>query len=151
MSNENSVLEKPVEVDKAVSNVFAMFGTDANMEKTGIWLDYGPFRIRVARAGGSNHKFSKALEIVSKPYRRAIEREILSEEKGIEILVTAYARGIILGWDGVTDENGVPLDCTEKNIIWLLTKLPDLFKDIQEQASKFSNFQLQDREDDAKN
>lgn len=148
---DEHTIESPVEETKPAANVFAMFGTDTNMEKTGIWLDYGAFRIRVARAGGSNHKFAKALEVVSKPYRRAIEREVLPEDKGIEILVTAYARGVILGWEDVTDEKGSPLEFNEKNVIWLLTKLPDLFRDIQEQAAKFSNFQVQDREDDAKN
>ena len=145
--------QEVAKTEKASTSVFDMFGTDAKMERSGIYLDYGSFRLLVARAGGSNAKFARVLESVSKPYRRAMELGSLSNEKAQEILTIVYARAVVLGWEGegLVDQDGNPLEYNEKNVIWLFTQLPDLFADVQAQVVKMDNFRRVAREDETKN
>lgn len=140
-------------VDETPMNVFELFGTDHEMEKRGIWLDYGIFRLLVARAGGSNAKFARVLESVSKPYRRAMDLGALPNEKALEILIVVYARSIVLDWEGpgLVDTKGQPLEYNEANIIWLFNQFPDLFTDVQAQVNKMENFRRISRKDEAKN
>ena len=134
-------------------NVFELFGTDAEMEKKGIWLDYGSFRILIARAGGANAKYSRVLEALTKPYRRAIELGTFPEAKAQSILKVVYARAIVLAWEGegLVDLEGNPLEYSEENVIWLFEKAPDLFADVQKQSVKMELFRQVEREGDAKN
>lgn len=130
---------------------YAMFKTDKKLETDGIILDYGDFKIKIARAGGNNTKYAEVLKRVSKPYRKAIEKEVLSEEIGRKILIEVFAEVVVIGWDGVLDEKGKPLTFSPANAKKLLNDLPDLFADIQEQASKASNFRQEELEEAAKN
>jgi len=66
-------------------------------------------------------------------------------------MAEVYAETVLLGWTGVADENGTPLPFTKENCVKLLTDLPDLFRDIQEQAQRVANFRAADLEADAKN
>jgi hypothetical protein len=135
-----------------MSNTYSMFKTDSTTEQTGIWLRYSPtMRIRVARSGGGNVAFAKALEAKSKPYRLAIKNEMMDNELGKQILIEVYAETVVLGWEGVTDERGKDLPHSRENVVKLLTDLPDLFQDIIEQSSKMALFRQQQLETEAGN
>ena len=60
-------------------SLYKLFKTNENLETDGIWLEYGqtadgkPIRIKIARAGGHNVAFSKALEKATRPYKKAIQ------------------------------------------------------------------------------
>jgi len=54
--------------------------------------------------------------------------------------VEAYAEAVILGWDGVAGPDGAPLPFTRENAVKLMLDLPDLFRDVQEQATKAALF-----------
>jgi len=142
-------------------SMYKQFGTDRELEKKGIVLDYGQFRVTVARAGSANHKFVRTHEILTKPVRRLIEQEILPVEKEREISRQLYARAVVLNWEvkddkekwkqGIEAPDGSILPYTEENVINTFAALPDLFTDIQIQASKMQLFRVADREADAKN
>ena len=63
-------------------SMYDAFGTDKDLEKTGIYLEYETFRIKVARAGGGNKRFAKMLEAHTRPYRRAMQTETLGNDRG---------------------------------------------------------------------
>lgn len=138
-------------------SLYKQFATDKVVEKDGVVLEYGKnskgaqIKIRIARAGGANQKFSKILERKTKPYRRQLQNETLDEEIGAQIQREVYADSVILGWEGVEDADGNDMAFTRDNIIKLLTDLPDLFADIRDQATKSALYRANILEEDAKN
>jgi hypothetical protein len=123
-----------------MSNPYEMFKTDKKLETEGVILDYGSFQITVARAGGSNKKFQKALSDLAKPHTLAMKNQTMDPELADRLMVEAYADSIILNWKGVTDESGKKIPFNKANVIELFTNLPDLFSNVVEQASQFSMF-----------
>ena len=133
------------------SNPYEVFGTDKEVEKKGVIIDYGDFQFFVARAGESNDKFIKAVERRSQPYKRAIQAGTLPEEVARRMLLEVYADAVILDWEGVRDRNGEILPFNRENCIKLLADLPDLFSDLQQQAQNLELFKREEMEEDAKN
>lgn len=134
------------------TSLYELFGTDANMEKKGIEIDYGKAGVfRIARAGGSNQRYNKVMEQLTKPYRRQIETGTIAADVQEKLLMQAFAKTVVLGWDGVKDREGNAIPFSYENCIKLFTDLPELFRDLMEQATKFHNFRHTELEEDVKN
>ncbi len=131
-------------------SMYELFKTDENLESGGVIIDYGDFRITIARAGGSNKTFAKVLEATTKPYRRAMQTETLDNDVANSLLHQVYAASIILNWEVKKDgkwqkgieapEGGKPLPFTKENVIKTFESLHDLFLEIQEQSNKIAIF-----------
>lgn len=133
-------------------NPYEMFKTNTEVEaEKGINLDYGAFSIRIVRAGGANKKFGKLLNDRLKPYRRQIDNDTIGDGIADKIMAETYADSIIIGWEGVTDPGGKKLEYSRANCVKLLLDLPELFRDIQEQAAKAANFKTEEVAADVKN
>lgn len=146
-------------------NVYDVFQTDRNLERSGIRIDYGPFYFTIARAGGANKRYSTRLEVLLKPYRRAIQTETMDEEVARGLMAQAYAETVVLDWGHFVGEgpdrkevpgkilghDGELLDFSVDNVRQVLMDLPDLFRDIREQAEKAALFRVQVKEADVKN
>ena len=133
-------------------STYSKFQTDAALELNGITLDLGEAgRFVIARAGGANKKFAKRFAELTKPYRRAIQTETLSEEIGSKLLRQVYIETVLLSWDGVTDENGEKLTFTSGNAEKLFSDLPWLFEEIRRTAEDAAIFRTVVQEADAKN
>lgn len=143
---------------------YAQFKTDQNLEKDGIFLDYGDFRFKVARAGGANQRFQKILAAKFKPHRRLMQLDVMDDDLARKLLAESYAEAVILGWDhkvgegesakwepGMIDEEGKVMEFNNENVIKVLLDLPELFRDIQGQCDSAANFQLESRKETAKN
>jgi len=123
-------------------SVYKTFGTDRNIEKTGVWLEYGknskdqPIRIRIARAGGANDAYNKRIEAKTRPVRRQIQTETLPPDQLKEIVMQVFAETVVLSWENMEDADGNDLAFTRENVIKVFTDLPDLFLDVQEQANR---------------
>lgn len=139
-------------------SMYDKFKTDAVIEKDGLWLDYGDFMIRVARSGGANKSFQKAIEKMARPYRRAIATESMPAEKADEIMMAAYANAVVKDWKvrdeddnwthGIEDpEGGDLLAVNPANVLATFKLLPELYADVQEQASSWALFKASLRED----
>ena len=124
-----------------MTNPYKLFKTNEDLEaKRGVTLDYPGFSITIHRAGGANKKFTATMAEKYKPFRRRFENGTIDEETANRLLVEAYAKAVIIGWENVKDENDDELEFNYDNCVKLLTDLPELFKDIQDQASKASIF-----------
>ncbi len=133
------------------SGLYQMFETDAALETEGLTLDYGKGgKFIIARAGGANRKYAARLEAKMRPYRAAMNSGTMDEATALKLLIEAYAEAIVLSWEGVKDRSGKDLPCTQKNVIALLTDLPELFADIRGQADRVANFTLAGAQEDAK-
>ena len=143
-----------------MSSPFKQFATSNTLEIEGVWLNFGDFEIRVARAGGSNKRFAKATDQYFENHRRAAEIGALQESVAAEALANVYADAVILGWrtkssegyvDTIGGPNGEPWDFTRENVIKLLTLLPDFFATLRKHCENFQNFRRALLEQDAKN
>lgn len=133
------------------SNIQKLFKTNAECETKGIWLDYGDFRIRIARAGGANKAFAKCLEKKSRPLRRLIQADMLENEQAEKLMGEVYAESVVLGWEGVTDDKNKAIPFSKDACLELFKEMPDLLRDIMDQAGKMALFREDIREAAAKN
>ena len=130
-------------------NLYEVYKTDTTKEReNGIRVDLpGDAAIWLRRAGGANSHFDRAMDAVMKPYRRQLQMGTLDDGKAEELMATVYARSVVIDWEGVTDEQGNKLDCTEENIVKVFTDLPDLFEDVKAQAGNMANFRREEVEE----
>ncbi len=135
-----------------MNSLYSQFETDQSLEKDGVVIEYsGNIRFRIARSGGANQKYLKRLEAKTKPLRRLIQQDLLKNEEVEPILLDVFCETVILGWEGVTDRNGNPLEFTVENAKKLFKDLPELFNDLREQSQKSALFRKHMQEGEAKN
>ena len=129
-----------------MNSLFRTFKTDPQMEKSGVWVDYGPNskgnpqRVLLARAGGANLDFSKALEVATRPYRKALQAGVLDKQIQEELYKKVFVETVVKGWVNFEDEDDQDLEFTSENVTSLLDKLPELYADWQEQANRIAIF-----------
>lgn len=140
--------------------MYDIFETDEDLETTGIWLDYGDFRLKVASAGQGNKKYVRYAEKALKPIRRAMQAGAVSNERSLAIMSDIFAKTIVLDWQvkaddawksGIEGRDGDILPFNYDNVIATFSALPNLFMDIQEQAQSIANFRKGELEDDSGN
>jgi hypothetical protein len=144
-----------------MGTMYQAFRSDPDAEKNGVIIDYGAFRVTVARAGGANKAYQRTLERLSRPFRRAIQTETLENEKASDLLKAAYAESVIRNWEvkqpdgtwvvGIEAESGELLPFTKDNLIATFNALPDLFSDLMEQAGKAALYRASLRDEAAGN
>jgi len=130
---------------------YAQFKTDSKVEKKGITLDFGSFAIRIARAGGANKAYAKALMKHVKPYRKAFQAGTLDAKTQSEIMAKVYADSVVLDWVNVMDAEGNEMPFSHENVVKLFTDLPELFQQVIADAENYRNFKEVEAEDIAKN
>lgn len=144
--------------------MYDVFETDSSLETSGIWLDYGEFRVKVAFGGESNKNYTRYAEAKTKPVRRAIQSGAMSTDKMRLIMMDVYAHTVVLDWQvntgteqdpqwsqGIESRDGSLMDFTTENVLATLTALPHLFQNIQEAAMDMANFRKEELEKEAKN
>ena len=144
-----------------MSTMYELFATNQDMEKEGIYVDYGSFRVKIARAGGNNKAYARVLENKTKPFRRAIQMQTMDNDRAMDIIKEAYAETVVLNWEvkqedgswaqGIEGPNDDLLPFEVANVVNIFTELPDLFSDIQQQANLVSLFMEEKLGDEAKN
>lgn len=149
-------------------SMYSLFQTDAGLERGGIIIDYGDFRVRLARAGGANKRYAKVLQAKAAPFRRAIQSDAMDPARAQDLLREAYADAVVLDWqvkvpadneDGFVwvqgienpDPGGDLLPFTKENVLATLKALPDLFTDLQEQAQKSALYRAEVQDQEAGN
>ena len=131
---------------------FSAFKSDVDRERNGLWLDYGDAgEFLVARAGGSNREYEKALSRITRPHKRALEAEAIDNAKAFDLMKQAFAEAVVLDWRGVTDEQGNEIPFSKEKCLWLLRELDDLFQAIREDAHKATLYRASLREEAAGN
>lgn len=131
------------------ANPYSMFSTDATSEVNGIDLDFGPFKITVARAGGRNLAFSRVMRAKMKPFKYQIEQGTLDDGVARCLMAEAYAETVIKGWAPFVGADGKPQEFNQSNVVKTLLDLPDLFDEVQRQSSLMSNFRATEAEEAA--
>jgi len=151
-----------------MANPFQMFKTDPTIETTtGVILDYGDFRCRVARAGGANKRYTKLIEARMKPHSRLLAVGKMDDDVATRILVEVFSETVILDMDvldkekstieapvyipGILCEDGTIIEDNYKNRVEFFLKLEEMFLDVRKQANDFTQFLEAVKEDIVKN
>lgn len=138
-------------------SIYDLYETDAARESQGVVLNFGVYgKFTVARAGGSNLRYQRALATKSEPYRHLIAAKAKKpDEKLLQLVrdlsMEAFAETVVLGWEGVTGRDGKAIPFSQAACLKLFRDLPALFDEIQEQASSLANFQDKAIEEDLGN
>ena len=123
------------------------FKRNEDREQQGITLDLGGVgKFKMARAGGSNKRYQQCLERGMRPHRKAFQQGTLNEEVANKILLDTFIDSVLLGWDGVTDQNGKAMPYTKDNARKLMGDLPDLFVALRDAASDMSLFRDEEQQ-----
>lgn len=127
--------------------------SDTAKEKDGIDLDFGDFKFTIARAGGANQRYRRILAAKFKPFQRQIQNDTLSDEKAEQILAETYAEAVILGWSGITDDEGKEIPFTKENCVKFLLdeRFHDIVETIRREADRAANFRVSQMTEDAEN
>lgn len=125
-------------------SLYSLFETDESAELDGFELvlfdEDVEIKFTLARAGGSNRKFSNRLQALLRPYDRAIKAGTMSEEKAASIMAQTMAETVIIGWENVFDRNGEKQAFSVAAAKQLLMDLPELRTVILEEAQNAANF-----------
>ena len=109
--------------------------TDEAAEKDGVWIDYtdgARFKIRSADFKGYRAKLTK---LARKHSQAAIKR---NPDVMRDIIITAMAEEIVIGWDGLKDEGKeFPFSVENATKLLRITPIRDF---ISEQALDLENF-----------
>lgn len=128
-------------------NLRALFETDKKLEKQGVEVDYDFAVITVARAGGGNTTYKKALLDAMQPYRQALQAGLIDESSLLDKFIKLFADHIVLDWktrrsDGTLvqglaegDTDGPLLEFNKENVFKYLRSLPELYEDLEKQAA----------------
>lgn len=127
-------------------SMYEQFKTDPELERNGVQVDYGEFRVTLARAGGANNRYQKVMEARAKPFRRAIQSNNLDNSTAQRLLREVFAETVVLNWEvkvngkwkkGIESPDGGKdlLPVNAENLMLTFENLPDLFLDLQDQAA----------------
>ena len=130
------------------TSIYELFETDADLETQGFWHPINKhISFLLARAGGSNMGFSKAMEKKTRSHRGrggAFEDDNVDVELATILMQEAFAETVILDWKGVTDKAGKKINYTPAAATKLMKALPDLFGILRDAASKAANFRAEE-------
>lgn len=129
-------------------SVLALFATDKSAESGGKWITVGPAKFLLARMGGSNQKFQRAMSSIMKPHARRLQLGAMDEREAEDLMLDAFVGTVLLDWKGVRDM--VKDEATGKMVAGpeipfseakrILKDERDLYAFLREEATKLSNF-----------
>jgi hypothetical protein len=148
-------------METMMTNLFAMYGSDKNLETKGKWIVLGPDEnataFLIARAGGANTKFSKLLAEKLRPWQKLIQHNARKPTQEVLDIITkmqkeTFVEACLLDWRNVRiEESGENVPYSPEAAFKLFDQLPDLFLDLFNQADQVQTFQHDSLEDEAGN
>lgn len=133
-------------------NLQKKFKTDDNLEVNGIIIKMDEeLTFTIARAGGANKAFNRKTRKATQPYRRQIASGAVDDELMAGIMKKVFCQTCLKAWTGVTDENGKAVPCNVENALALFTELPELYDQLQEDATNAQLFLADIKEAEAGN
>lgn len=138
-------------------NLYKQFETNSQCEVDGLFLHLGPnskgkeIKFKLARAGGKNVAYGKAMERHTKPVRQLISLNLITPDKAASIMRQVFIESVLKGWENVEDRDGNELPFTPENAEKLFIDLPDLFATLDEYSKEAAVFRDNEVKADAKN
>ena len=126
----------------------ANLATDPNLEKEGVWVDYGDYRVKLRR--WNNPECRAMIKRLSRPYRHF--RDGLPDDVNRRLTAQVLAETIVVDWEGLT-KNGKPLkfDAKTAQEIFVDPKMTDFTENILTAAQSAEAFRVEALEATGKN
>jgi hypothetical protein len=145
-----------------MSRIYDAFKTSKDAEQNGVWINIPGGRFKLARMGGANLKFQRALQAATRPMMREIQMGLADDAALDKIMRKVFVDTVLLDWesdddDGKTREHQIdgdddlPLMFSKDAAYKLFDDLPDAYAQLREQASSYSNYRAAAVENIAKN
>ena len=122
--------------------------------------EYPEWTFRIGRKCDWNAKYQRAVVAASQnpkaiDYLKRVAKKGYVAKKGDveidrDISIRSFANGLLLGWSGVTDVDGDPLDFENLNKVKLLTAFPDIYAALNKASSTAVHFIGETQADDEK-
>jgi len=126
--------------DSKTISAYDQFESDNTLEAGGVWVPIGTMQFKIARAGGENEAFVKAVTKRFKPFQAAIAADAMPKALATEIVIAVFCETVLKDWKDVFDRKGEEILFTVEAAKGLLTDLPNLFAALQAEAQKVANF-----------
>jgi len=126
--------------------------TDRKAENEGVWHDYdGGLRLKIARLNNDHHQ-QYMLE-----KRRKVQQEQrlgagveISSDRLRELTIDSMAKHILVGWECMV-EAGKTIPYNQTEAVRLLTKYPEFYRLVEDEAMAIENFRSKKEGDDLGN
>lgn len=139
-------------------SLYSQYATNPTKESEGATVNVGHndddnsvISFVLARMGGANKAYQKALEEATRPYRRQLQQGTLSDSVSEDILKRVFCKTIIKGWSNVRDQFNEPLPFNSETAYKLMTELPELYFELQQHASDIALYRDEQLKEEAKN
>lgn len=134
-----------------MSRLFDNYRTDATAEAKGVWVADSGCEFLLARMGGANTAYQRAMTQAMKPHMRELQLNMMDEATLEPLMRRVFLDTVLLDWrtpkdDGtydehtIPDENDLPVSFSKDAANALLNELPDLYARLREQAQSFANY-----------
>lgn len=108
------------------------FVTDKTKETEGVWVDVGGgLRLKLARMGNAN--YTTAL-LGSKYFGRSSKIIGIDAKGAVDDMRNAVAEYIILGWEGLVDDDNQPIPYSVEKAREILRDTPEFYRMVLEYA-----------------
>jgi hypothetical protein len=127
------------------NSITQTYGRDEKLEKEGVNLviqidSQRSITFRIARAGGSNDRFhasfAKRMAGISTP----VIFDNLPPDQRRKIWQEVYLDSVILGWEGVLDDQENPVPFTRENVLDFFEQYAEIWELVWSHSREFSNF-----------
>lgn len=130
---------------------YALYETSPEAEQErGVKITFGSFWFQILRAGASNPKFVAASIEHTKKFKDAALNKTMTEPQANELLAHVYSDAVIIDWGGVVDRKKKPMPFSKKNVVMLLTDLPELAAKIRVKAEGIALFRMEANKEEVK-
>ena len=130
-----------------MADIRDLYGTDEALEVEGQWVNYGSFKLKIARMG--NRRYNEHWARLVKPYRAQIQENTLEEPIMIELMVDTMAATILVDWDEV-ELDGEKLDYSIDNAKRILM-IRDFRKLVFDTSGMAETYRQEDQKEAEKN
>jgi len=121
--------------------------------QAGVWVDLGEgLRVKVARMSRTNVNYRNALQQLGRPHRSLVRRTgEMPEDVAEQITLEAAAKHILLGWEGLVEDDGTEIEYSPEKALEVLTEFPEFTDLVFEAAQDLATFAERELEDAAGN
>lgn len=114
------------------------FATDESKKKEGVWVEFEGARFKIRSTDSPQYR--RAVDKAAK--RRSPTKVRKDIETQVEIGIEGVVDGLLLGWEGITDD-GQPVEFTREKALAVVTEVPTLRDFLALEAADLANFQAE--------
>ena len=122
-----------------MANLNARFAMDSDREEQGVWVNFGggdphaeppvpDIKVQIRRFKSKASAAARAE--LERPYVAEMRRGPLPQEVAEEILLRQLARGVIVNWSGIQDDNKQEIPYSPETAYQFVKTLPEFRDDI---------------------